>query len=308
MAIRFKPPNLSMALRAIGRTENAPENLKKALDPGRDFGPITAPRPGDWLAERTEKGQTFGDFLRTGPDRPGRERDKIYLQPLGEFPEDRSPSLSALREYGATYFQMEVVLLPPRDVFGGKIQTRVNPFIDKVQVLSSDVLRMLKGVFPEDAYCLLGITLEDLYPDPFWNFVFGQVSLIHRMGVFSFARYDPVFYGERRRKGNEQLLLRRSCKVLAHETAHMFLLKHCIFFRCVMNGSNHLEESDARPLNLCPVCLRKLQHMVGFDVMERYEGLRAFYRKFGLSHEKKWIEKRLKRIGPFLHPMKKHQR
>jgi hypothetical protein len=29
------------------------------------------------------------------------------------------------------------------------------------------------------------------------------------------------------------------CKVLAHETAHLFGLAQCIFFNCVTNGSNH---------------------------------------------------------------------
>lgn len=32
----------------------------------------------------------------------------------------------------------------------------------------------------------------------------------------------------------------------------------CIWYRCLMNGSNHLGEADARPLHLCPVDLRKL--------------------------------------------------
>jgi len=58
----------------------------------------------------------------------------------------------------------------------------------------------------------------------------------------------------------ERLLLRRSCKVLAHEMAHMFGIEHCIYFHCLMNGSNHLEESDARPMHLCPVDLRKLKN------------------------------------------------
>jgi hypothetical protein len=33
------------------------------------------------------------------------------------------------------------------------------------------------------------------------------------------ARYDPAFYGNKRRKDYEKLLLHRSCKVLVHETA-----------------------------------------------------------------------------------------
>jgi archaemetzincin len=58
--------------------------------------------------------------------------------------------------------------------------------------------------------------------------------------------------------------------VLEHETGHMVGLAHCIYFNCLMNGSNHLAESDRRPLHLCPVCLRKLQWSIGFDVVARY--------------------------------------
>jgi archaemetzincin len=63
--------------------------------------------------------------------------------------------------------------------------------------------------------------MEDLYPDPRWNFVFGQASVRDRVGVFSFARYDPVFYGESRSSRYQELLLRRSTKVLVHEIASL---------------------------------------------------------------------------------------
>jgi archaemetzincin len=138
--------------------------------------------------------------------------------------------------------------------------------------------------------------MEDLYPDPRWNFVFGQASMRNRVGVFSFARYDPAFYGESRGHLYQKLLLRRSIKVLAHETAHMFSLAHCIYFKCVMNGSNHLQESDSRPLSLCPVCLHKLQHSIGFDVATRYHHLLRFYRRIGLKYEVDWMSRRLKKI------------
>jgi archaemetzincin len=64
-----------------------------------------------------------------------------------------------------------------------------------------------------------------------------------------------------------------------------------------MNGSNHLRESDARPLSLCPVCLRKLQFGIGFDVAERYRRLLDFYcRTADFDDEAAWVSKRLKRI------------
>ena len=94
----------------------------------------------------------------------------------------------------------------------------------------------------------------------------------------------------------QQLLLRRSAKVLVHETAHMFSLAHCIYFKCVMNGSNHLQESDSRPLSLCPVCLRKLKSSIGFDVAARYYRLQRFYSNVGFVYEQDWVTRRLKKI------------
>jgi len=34
-------------------------------------------------------------------------------------------------------------------------------------------------------------------------------------------------------------------------------MKHCIYAKCLMNGSNHLDEADDRPFALCPVCSAK---------------------------------------------------
>ncbi len=91
-------------------------------------------------------------------------------------------------------------------------------------------------------------------------------------------------------------MLRRSAKVLTHETAHMFGLVHCIYFKCVMNGSNHLQESDGRRMHFCPVCLRKLQWSVGVDAVKHYHELGRFYQHSRFSEEANWTERRLKAI------------
>ena len=297
LAMDFRPPTPAESLQAIGSTRGLPKTLQRALDPGGDFDHIPVPRPGDWLAVNPEPGQSYDDFVKSRPDKPDGGRSKIYLQPLGEFSEDRSPSVETLRECAANYFVMDVVVLPSLSITDHTLTTRVNPFTGNRQILTGDVLALLKNKLPADAFCLLAITMEDLYPHPSWNFVFGQASPRERVGVFSFARYDPAFYGEKRGGDYQEVLLRRSCKVLVHETAHMFFLEHCIFFKCVLNGSNHLQESDGRPLWLCPVCLRKLQFIIGFDVVDRYQKLLGFYRKIGFDHEARWAAKRLKRIS-----------
>jgi archaemetzincin len=82
--------------------------------------------------------------------------------------------------------------------------------------------------------------------------------------------------------------------VLAHEIGHVFGLAHCTFFHCLMNGSNHLAESDARPLHLCPVDLRKLQHSIGSDPVTRYRQLLDFSRKAGFDDEAEWLARRVR--------------
>jgi archaemetzincin len=292
----FEPPGPQQRLEAIGPTNGLSVMLRRALAPSDSFEPVPVPGASDWLAVHREPGQTFEQFRRSGPSKPDAHRRIIYLQPLGAFPERRSPCLEKLREYAAAFFQMEVEALPPMGINAGGFTSRTNAMTGRCQILTEDVLRWLKGRFPGDGFCMLAITMEDLYPEPSWNFVFGQASLTERVGVYSFARYDPAFYGEVRGKDYQALLLRRSMKVLTHETGHMFGLAHCIHFSCVMNGSNHLQESDHRPLHLCPACLRKVQLSVGFDAVKRYRDLASFDKEAGFADEAGWLAKRLAEI------------
>lgn len=282
--------------RALGATGDLPAELEKALLPGDDFEPMPKPGPDDWLKAHPEPGQSFEQLVQSNPNRPDEKRSILYLQPLGEFRQDAAPSLALLREYAAAYFQMEVRILASLDLEKQKVTTRRNPTTRHRQLLTTDVLTILKKRVPADAFCLLGITMEDLYPEPSWNFVFGQASFRERVGVYSFARYDPAFYGQPRGDDYRKILLRRSCKVLVHETGHMFGLHHCVYYRCVFNGSNHLAESDARPMHACPVDLRKLQHSIGFNVTRRYAALHRFYRKAGFDDEAQWTRRRLEWI------------
>ena len=295
-AMGFETPNESERLRAIGSVENLPQVVKRALEPGDAFAPMPVPGPHDWLAAHPEPGQSFEQFVRSRPNRPDRQRNIIYLQPLGDFPSDEAPPQNLLQEYAAVYFAMEVRLLPSLSLSGQRITERRNPTTHNRQLLTTDILAVLKKRIPGDAFCLLGITMHDLYPEPSWNFVFGQASLRERVGVYSFARYDPAVYGQPRGKDRKKILLRRSCKVLAHETGHMFGLLHCVYYRCALNGSNHLAESDARPMHACPVDLHKLHHSIGFDVARRYAKLWRFYRKVGFEDEAEWTKERLEWI------------
>ena len=48
------------------------------------------------------------------------------------------------------------------------------------------------------------------------------------------------------------------------------------------------------------MCLRKLQHAVGFDVPARYKQLKAFSQQAGFKDEAAWLRRRLEYVtsGP----------
>ena len=276
-------------------TPLAPELLPAwVVDRWGDFAPLPTPGPGDWLAVHREPGQSFADFVRSRPNRPEGARMVLVLQPLGRLTGRGGPDPETLRRFTEAFFGLETQVLPAIDLSLVPITSRRVQGLRGRQVLTGDVLDLLRANLPEHAFCLIGVTMEDLYPGPGWNYVFGQASLRDRVAVYSFVRYLPQFWGEP--AGDPTLVLRRSCKVLAHETAHAFGILHCTAAMCLMNGSNHLEESDSRPLHLCPEDLRKLEWSVGFDVLERYRRLAALYRELGFTDEAAWIERRLAHV------------
>jgi archaemetzincin len=292
---KFKPPDQKARTRAIGPINNLSPLLQRVYQEGHEFEPIPAPEFNDWLAQQKEPGQTVFEFVRSRPNRPDEKRDVIYIRPLGKFPEKKKNVLQDVADYAAVFFQMTVVMLDEKPLERA-FTTRIHPQTNKTQILSKDILAYLAKDLPKDAYCEIAVTMTDLYPDPQWNFVFGQAALKKRVGVYSFARYDPNFPNANPDAEVSPLFLRRCMKVFVHETGHMFGMKHCIYFSCIMNGSNHLGESDSREIHLCPVCLRKLAWSTQHDPLKRYKELNAFYKQHGLETEADWLGRRLKTI------------
>src|SRR5207245_675578 len=123
--------------------------LQRAFTPDKEsFDPIPKPHPADWLAVHQEPGQTFDEFKVPQPNRPAKNQRVIYLQPLGDFAAERSPSIDKLREFAAAFFAMEVKVLPPVKIDGSTFVTRRNSFINNPQILTSDVLDFLKARIP----------------------------------------------------------------------------------------------------------------------------------------------------------------
>ncbi len=260
------------------------------------FEVMPDPGPHDWLAGpgRHQREPSFDEYARSRP--PGRTdvRRVIVFQPLGEFSSDHAALLNKVRRYCEIHFGTPTRVERPLPLPDKGKRTRRLGERPWTQYLTTVILNeVLRPRLPADAICFLGVTMEDLYPQSEWNFVFGQASLSERVGVYSFTRYRPGFYGGRAEPDAEKLLLKRSIKVMIHETGHMFGLSHCRRYRCVQNGSNHLAESDARPMFLCPDCLRKLHWNLRFEIPERYEKMLQFWQENDFPEESAWLERRL---------------
>lgn len=239
-----------------------------------------APAANDWLARHKEPGQTFDAYLASDPNRPTPRRKKIYLQAIGDFSKEQTAAITTLREFMHILFGLEVEFLPGLGL--EKIPTnaqRRNEFTKQRQLLSTYILsQLLKPKRPDDAVAVLAITNEDLWPGDGWNFVFGQASLDGRVGVWSTARMgDPI--------GDAQRFLRRILQVAAHETGHMFGIKHCIAYECCMNGANHQGESDRAPLVFCAECDAKLWWANQLNAPGRALELHAFAKEHQLGDD-----------------------
>ena len=276
-------------VRAVGPLEHLPPATRTAFEFTSHFAPIPTPGPNDWLRQNPEPGQTVHDYLAAHPNRPEPPRDHVYVQPLGELPAERGPTTDELAAHARTYFGLRVTVLPVRRLDELDVPSRVQD--GHHQLDANAVLDALQSELPHDAYCLIAVTLEDLYPGGDFSYVFGYARLRARVGVFSFARYHPDFFGESFAV-DRKVVVQRALKVMSHELGHMFGLEHCVHLHCIMNGANHLSELDRSPLDPCPVCLRKLHVALGFDPKARYHALAEHYTRLGLHEAADWARQR----------------
>ena len=257
---------------------------------------LAAPQPGDWLAEHREAGQTYRQYVTSRPNRADRRRRVIYVQPLGEFTDLQRKIIDLTAQFLGIYFSLPVKVLPDMPLTMVPAEARrTHPSWGDQQILSTYVLdELLRPRLPGDACAMIALTTSDLWPGEGWNFVFGQASLRHRVGVWSIYRNgDPAADDEA-----YLLCLRRTLQTATHETGHMFSMAHCTLFECNMCGANHRDESDRRPLALCPHCLAKLCHATRAEPQQRFEQLIEFCRTNGLAEEAEFWEESLAALQP----------
>lgn len=278
------------------------ENEKEALIPFHKK--LGKPKNGDWLETHEEKNLAFEEYQALNPVRADEKRKVIYIQPIGTFDILEGKLIQTTAEYLKAFYGLETKILDP-------ISDTIIPASNKREIshpvfvtvkegnntrqfwkdtLSEQLQtkyilnEMLKPNLPKDAVTMIAFCNNDLYPDESYNFVFGYASLKNRVGVWSFARFGDM------NTEYEQVLL-RTLKTASHETGHMFSIKHCSQYYCIMNGSNHLEEADGKPTYFCPNCLEKFCWNFNISPIDYFERVKLFWEKNGFLSEWKHYEK-----------------
>ncbi len=238
--------------------------LGRAFEPGGFFHPY----PG-----RPQRHRSFESFTRGYHIRPTESRHTIVLVPIGELPDDLE--LGPLVSFLEAFFQVPARVAEGRETGPSGLAGKWSA--DAIQ-------RSLRADLPPDALSVLGLTMVDLYAedsDPRRQ-LFGQGHYYNRTAVASLNR----LYSQRR-----ELLYHRAFKLAAHELTHTFGLRHCTRYRCLLNSSGSVTQSDARPLELCPECLRRLHYLIGFDPVERCQDLDEAT-QIALPEDSEWFRAR----------------
>jgi len=256
------------------------------------FQPMGEPGQFDWLKTFKEPGQTFDEYIASDPTLPTDGRRTIYVQPIGKFNAQQTRVIKTTSEYMEAFFGLPVKMLEtkPRLPKLKEPDQRMIDYPQHRQLRSGYFLEtVLPPLLPQDAAALIAFTDEDLYPDTSMFFVFGQASLENRVGVWSLWRLDD--------HADFDTFLRRTLKIAVHETGHMFSMRHCTKYECVMSGSNHLGETDRRPIDACPECMAKIAWMNKEKPLDRYKRLVAFAKKYRLKDESADFEKKAKAVN-----------
>ncbi len=245
----------------------------------RAFARLGEPKTGNWLWSFPEPGQTLDDYAHQVTNRKTSRRDTLQLQPYSDLLPAHRRVLGPLKEFIGVYFQTRVERLPvalPRRRWWDRSRRQYD---------ADRIVRHLASRAGERSLGLFGILGKDMFHGDL-NYVFGLALLHDRASVHSLHRYGK----------EPQQLLRHTLKLSAHELGHVFGIKHCVFYRCVMNGANSLAESSAAPMHLCPVCLAKLKWNVDFDARRRYQQLSRFYKKVGMVAEANFTAARAREV------------
>ncbi len=284
LAVRAQDENDDQATEASRKAQEMQKEALYAKKLYDETGHVRkkAPVNGEWLHRFKESGQNAEDYKKECENKKSKDRDKIYVVEMGKLGDRAKAVEPEVRKFLAAFYQLEVKTLEKQDPPPRAWKK------ERKQHEADAILRHLKNSLEDDALVCVALLDEDLFT-PGLNFVFGLGSLAQRVGAYSFRRFGGENVGD-------PLYKTRCFKLVGHEVGHILGMEHCIYYECVMNGANSLDEDDKMPLHLCPVCTAKVKWNVGCDELKREKDLEKIFTEHKLEDEAAWSKKRIERL------------
>ncbi|XP_061083278.1 archaemetzincin-1-like isoform X2 [Conger conger] len=240
--------------------------FSEAYNPNRVlFQTLLIRTPFDWIVSRPEEPQDFESFYNsTRRHQCNSRRKKIYLQPIDmDIPKQGAGILflDDLKSYLEAFFLgLPVISLPCISTSSMKCNFRQQEHSCNVQLHT--------GV----GVCSFSRLLGKLSAQASGMAEQAELGMVGAGG-----RHDRQAWPAQPHTftlTTTELL--QCCKVASHEVCHLVGLQNCRWLSCVMQGVSSPEESLLRPMDLCPICLRKLHYTLGFSLLQRYRKLQAW--------------------------------
>src|SRR5581483_8896429 len=242
-----------------------------------------AAKQGDWLFRFKETGQDAADYKQECANKKSKEKNRIYVEEMGTLGARAKAVLPEMRDFLHAFYQLEVKTLEKEDAPPRAWKK------ERKQYDADEILKHLKNRLEDDALVCVAILDDDLFT-PGLNFVFGEGSLVHKVGAYSFHRFGGEDVAD-------PLYKKRCFKLVAHEVGHILGMEHCIYYECVMNGANSLDEDDKAPLHLCPVCTAKVKWNTGCDELAREKDIEKVLSTAKIEDEAAWSKRRIERLA-----------
>ena len=220
--------------------------------------------------------ETFNEYESTTMTLKASEKC-LGLMIIGDVSPD-IVKLDEIKNLLEKFYCISIRILPPLSLEKkgnkGSIEMKHPMKMRKKSINVLSIINLLNSYTPADVYSTISIINHAIY-DP--------------------ADPDDIIAG--RACGRDGCVIgqdediRQFYSTIIHECGHIFGLDHCSAWKCLMNGGM------STFIQLCPMDLRKLQYMIGFDVEERYKGLLECFESLDeklWKKEKAWTKKIIK--------------
>ena len=158
---------------------------------------------------------------------------------------------------------------------GSGKQYQIKKILGRLNVF--DVARAIRPTFDPNCSTIIALTIEPIYDQKpkEGSFILGRAC--GRVCIASMDNTDR----------------KESLMTIVHEAMHTFGLGHCEKWNCIMNWLS-LDEHRAF---LCMPDLIKMQHLLGFNIKDRYKALMKLYKTvLGWNDDYEWVKSALEKL------------